>query len=209
MEFLVKVNSRSDRVAFVFGKESDVALLDRWKEIVHGKDNPRAQDAKEFAALSAKRWRYYSDGKLSVTDLGELQGAIKSDPDGEYAFILLANATWQREQPTLGMCFCRRTWANHLVVDFLSTHPDVIGAVPEKVERVGTGMLLGLAHLAAVIKARRIWGEATADSAAFYHRLLGRPVRDVFSIQGSNLERLRLEFQSLRPPASMRQTEPD
>jgi hypothetical protein len=75
----------------------------------------------------------------------------------------------------------RHTWCHHLTIDFLFVHPRISGRV-ENVKGVGIGILQGVCSLARELACKRVWGEATRDSAPFYQRQLRRVVGDSFGL---------------------------
>ncbi len=173
---------RSDEPAPVildFAGNADVAAAARWRvpSSLSGAPRSRAADAREFAILAAKRWRHYRDTSTAATSLTALQRMVATEPDGEFCFHLTVTAPWF--SGSLGGAMIRRTWCHHLMVDFLSVHPRIAGQ-EEPVRGVGLGILQGICSIAKLLKCRRIWGEATRDSAPFYEKQLGRRVADSF-----------------------------
>lgn len=73
----------------------------------------------------------------------------------------------------------RRTWCHHLMVDFLFVHPRISGKI-EPVRGTGIRILQSICWVASVLHCRRVWGEATRDSAPFYRQQLHRKVTDSF-----------------------------
>jgi hypothetical protein len=68
------------------------------------------------------------------------------------------------------------------MIDFLFVHPNICGQLTS-VKAVGVQMLQSVCLLAQELDCKRVWGEATLDSAAFYERQLRRPVEDLFAIE--------------------------
>ncbi|HRI13351.1 MAG TPA: hypothetical protein PLX89_10115 [Verrucomicrobiota bacterium] len=80
-------------------------------------------------------------------------------------------------------------------MEFLSAHPAIVGGTGPKICGIGKGLVYGLAQFAGKVGVPMIWGEATANSAPFYSRILGQPgVLDHFFIRGETLARCRREF---------------
>ncbi len=182
---------RSEETAPVtldFADNTDVISTTRWR-VPRDLDNDtalrtRAADAREFAMLAAKRWRHYRDTDSAARSLPDLQRMIATDPHGEYCFHLKVTADWF---PTsLGGAMIRRTWCHHLMIDFLFVHPRISGRV-ENVKGVGIGILQGVCSLARELRCKRVWGEATRDSAPFYQRQLKRVVEDSFDLNTAEI----------------------
>jgi hypothetical protein len=113
----------------------------------------------------------------------------------------MAKAPWHRAAPVLGCCFCRRSWCHHLIVDFLAVHPKVLAAAGGKVRGVGTGIIYSLVGLADLLGIETIWGEATRNSAPFYHKVLNLPqVTDHFFVSGATMEYCREQYRRVLGP---------
>ena len=96
------------------------------------------------------------------------------------------------------MAWCRRTWRNHLVLDFLAAHSTTLGS-ERGYAGLGTALLCSVAAVAGKIGCRLVWGECTVLSAAFYRRVLGnQEIADHFFIRDDVLARMRekVNFQS-------------
>jgi hypothetical protein len=197
VNFQVQVDGSPQLVEVVFGGETDVAQIGRWRSPPALRDNPHVRDALEFSRLASKRWRYYKRTNAAATSRAQLQAAIRRSPRAEVAFMLLARGTWPMRQPILGLCHCRRTWAHSIVVDFAASHPNVIGSVRHRIRGVGTGMFFNLLLLANELGIETLWGEATENSAPFYTRILGYEVRDNFFIHGASLEHCRAQYRAM------------
>lgn len=164
-------------VEMTFATEAEVRRVRAWRKL------PGATDAGEFAALAAKRWFYYTREGASVASLAELRAAIGRNDRAELAFLLVASATWAKPYEFLALAFCRRTWCHHLVLDFLAVRPGLKFA-GQPISGVGSGVLFSLTGLAETLGMETIWGEATANSAPFYEKVLKtRPIQDLFIIQ--------------------------
>lgn len=149
------------------------------------------REAVEFTRLAAKRWRYYARGREVAESFAELAARARGGAATETAFILVASLRHGAAEVPLGLAYCRRTWCHHLALDFLAVHPGVLsGAQP--VSGVGSGIIFGLVQLAEALRIPRLWGEATANSAAFYERLLATgPVQDLFIIEAPAMAAIR------------------
>src|SRR5438552_794808 len=90
VNFQVQISGEMQPVDAVFGNETDVARIGRWRSHPAQSDNPHVRDAIEFSRLASKRWRYYFRTGAAVTSLARLQAAISRNPHAEVAFMLLA-----------------------------------------------------------------------------------------------------------------------
>ena len=184
LRFPVVKDGQTVEALMSFATDLDIRVVKRWKVSAKLSGKPvmrsRAADACEFAQLAAKRWRHYRDSKTFATSLSHLKRLISSNPQGEYCFHLKVTADWF--QGILGAAMVRRTWCHHLMIDFLFVHPSICGQLTN-VKAVGLQMLQSACLLAQELDCKRVWGEATLDSAPFYERQLRRPVEDLFAIE--------------------------
>jgi hypothetical protein len=172
-----------------FATDLDIRAVKRWKVSPKLSGKPamrsRAADACEFAQLAAKRWRHYRDTKTFAASLVHLERLIADHSQGEFCFHLKVTADWF--QGILGAAMVRRTWCHHLMIDFLFVHPSICGQLVG-VKAVGLQMLQSVCLLARELGCKRVWGEATLDSAPFYERQLLRPIEDLFAIEKHEIQ---------------------
>jgi hypothetical protein len=184
-----------------FASDDDVQSVKRWRVSSRLRTNvsmsTRAADACEFAKLAAKRWRHYRDTRTFASSLEALHHLIATDPHGEYCFHLKITAAWF--PGILGAAMVRRTWCHHLMIDFLFVHPDICGKLVG-IKTVGLQILQSICLLARELGCKRVWGEATLDSASFYQRQLGKLVEDHFAIEKSEIARFAKRLQSFPKP---------
>ena len=127
--------------------------------------------------------------------MAHLKRAIRTDPEAEVGFLLIAQAPWLGRATALACCFCRRSWCHHLIVDFLTVHPRVLVASGQRIRGLGTGIIYSLVGLADELGIGTLWGEATKNSAAFYEKVLNLPkVTDHFFVQGETFWYCRREY---------------
>jgi hypothetical protein len=196
--FEADVEGRPRNVRLLFGDEGSLAEIHRWRCPKTLRDNPHVGDALEYARLASKRWRYYRRNAETATSLASLQAAIRRNPKAEVAFMLIASADWRPRQPILGLAYCRRTWCHRIIVDFVAVHPHVVGRLHQRIRGVGTGLFHGLIQLADALEIETIWGEATANSAPFYQKILGaESIRDQFVMAGETLAHCRRQLDRL------------
>ena len=155
----------------------------------------RAADAREFARLAAKRWRHYRDTDCAALSLSALQKMIADDPQGEFCFHLKVAADWF--PASLGGAMVRRTWCHHLMIDFLFVHPSICGRTVD-VKGVGIRILRAICLIARALECKRVWGEATRDSAPFYQQLLESPVEDQFAFKHQHIASLAASLEAER-----------
>jgi hypothetical protein len=182
--FQIEVDSEPRQALVRFGTERDARSLARWRFPAVRAGDDSIADALEYARLAAKRWRHYRRAHATVSSLAALSDATRRNPKAEVAMMFVACATWPSPTPVLGFAYFRRSWCHHLVLDFLSVHPQVIDGKPERIRGVGSGILHQLVAVAEEMDIPRIWGEATAHSAPFYERALNvKQVLDHFVIE--------------------------
>ena len=67
---------------------------------------------------------------------------------------------------------------------------------------VGSGIVFGLVQLTKALNIRRIWGEATVNSAPFYEKLLAvSPVQDLFIIETWEMAAITKRQKKINNPA--------
>ena len=186
--FPVKVDGQWREAEISFASERDVKRLAYWRiPRPLPEDTAVAQkifDAVEFARIAANRWRDYHRQHSTVSGMDGLRQAIQEHPRTEVAMVLIARPAWDSPIPTLGIAYLRRTWCNHLFLEFFATHPQVIVRRRKHIGGVGAGILRQLIALAEMLKVSCIWGEATEQSHSWYEEQLGiGEVRDHFFIE--------------------------
>jgi hypothetical protein len=125
--------------------------------------------------------------RRSASGIATLKRRIAADKDGEVAFLLIVRAVSDPAR-CLGIALCRRTWANHLVLDFLATHPMCLKPGPGRITGIGKGLLFGICEIASRIGVSAMWGEATADSAPKYRKIFRlEEANDLFYVPSPNL----------------------
>jgi|SRR5882724_9807251 len=195
MQFQVLVDERPRPVELAFGTARDLRLISHWRVPMNVLDHAGVRDTIEFARLASKRHRHYLRSIPTASSLREFQEIVRQTPEAEVAFLVLVRAAWFPRSPILGLAQCRRTYCHHLVLEFLSVHPAIVGKVGPNVAGVGRGLVYGLAEISGRLGLHLIWGEATAYSAPFYSHILSTPgVQDHFFIREEKLDRCRQEF---------------
>jgi hypothetical protein len=188
VQFLMRpATGRARRGQVLFANVSDLNAIKRWREQFAGPKNLLTEDALEFAAEAAKKWMFCRWKRRTASGIATLKRRIAADKDGEVAFLLIVRAKSDRAR-CLGIALCRRTWANHIVLDFLATHPTCLQSGPGRISGIGKGLLYGICEIAGRIGASAMWGEATEDSAPKYRRIFRlKKADDLFYVPSSNL----------------------
>ena len=139
--------------------------------------------------------------------MDELKRMISAKPQAELAMVLMARPAWGTPISTLGMAYLRRTWCNHLYLEFLAAHPQVIIKQYQRIGAVGIGILQGLVALAEALEVNCIWGEATEASANWYREQLDvEKVLDHFFIEDDVMQHCRKEMLGARQEMLARRT---
>jgi hypothetical protein len=187
--FAVSHDEEPVNVTLDFADNKEVMSATRWRVPRELEDDAtmqaRAADAREYALLAAKRWKHYRDTNAAAFSLSELQEMIAGDPEGEFCCYLKVTAEWF--PASLGGAMVRRTWCNHLMVDFLFVHPSISGKAVN-VKSVGISLLEAICMIAQTLGCQLVWGEATRDSASFYARQLACIIHDRFDIHLAEIE---------------------
>jgi hypothetical protein len=187
LSFQIKVNGEPRIANLRFATNAELQRYHRSLSSASQKPSPAIRDAVEFTRLAAKRWRYYAEAGEAVESLAELQNVCRRNKRCEIAFILIAVTLLTHREVPIGLAYCRRTWCNHLALDFLALHPRSLKTAL-RVNGVGSGIVFGLVQLAKALHIPRIWGEATVNSAPFYEKLLEvSPIEDLFIIESSEM----------------------
>jgi len=197
--FPVKVNGQWREAEISFASEREVKRLAYWRIPRHLPEDPAVTqkifDAVEFARIASNRWRDYHRQHSTVSSMDGLRQAIHEHPRAEVAMVLIARPAWDSPIPTLGIAYLRRTWCNHLFLEFFATHPQVIVRRREQIGGVGVGILRQLVALAEMLNVSCIWGEATEQSHSWYEEQLRiGEVRDHFFIEDEVMLRCRNEM---------------
>ena len=195
MRFQVLADGRPKHVELVFGSAHDLALVDRWRIPISVASRPSVRDTLEFARLASKRWRYYRRSISTATNLETFRSIVTRQPEAEVSLVLVVRADWFPHSRVLGLAQCRRTYCNHLIIEFLSVHPAIVGGAAPHVRGTGAGLIYSLAEVAGSVGVPLIWGEATAHSAPFYAKTCRLPkVQDYFFLRKKCLRFCRRQF---------------
>lgn len=198
MHFQVLVEGRPRRVELEFGGARDLETISHWRVPSQALHEPAVRDTIEFARLASKRHRHYIRSIPTASNVAEFRNLVHQNPLAEIALLLLVRASWFGRSPIIGLAQCRRTFCNHLFLEFLSVHPAIVGRFDPQISGVGKGLVYGLAELAGQVAIPLIWGEATAHSAPFYSHILAvRRMDDRLVIGGKALQHCRRGFREI------------
>jgi hypothetical protein len=176
-----------------FGSIGDELALGNWGASEAHPKFAAAKDSIEFARLGVKRWQYYLQQNDAAVSVDDLISKATINPKAEIGFLLVAKAEWESESPILAIAWCRKTWCNHLILDFLACHPSAFDGT-NRYQGVGSAMMMALSLISQKLDSPLIWGEATELSAGFYSKIVdGKHIEDHFFIKGRYLKRLQKE----------------
>src|SRR5713101_6085828 len=120
MRFQVLVNDEPHPVELVFGRAAEITAVNRWRAPASVASRPGVRDTLEFARLASKRWRYYRDSIATAKNLDSFRSIVARQPQAEVSLLLVVRADWFARSRVLGLAQCRRTYCNHLILEFLS-----------------------------------------------------------------------------------------
>jgi hypothetical protein len=84
------------------------------------------------------------------------------------------------------------------MIDFLFAHPQVCSRVVN-VKSIGLNLLRSICLIADTLRCKRVWGEATEDSAPFYQYHLSGIIEDMFTIEKQTIRSFATSLDSKRP----------
>jgi hypothetical protein len=172
-----------------FATFCDLSFVERWRETLGTNPEPRQREAADLAKLAKDR--YLADtavGQTYIYDTAEVKGHIEREPECEIGGFILLKCDWFSEANVIGLCHFRRTWCNHISVDYLAKHPLTLGTKTEdrhKVGGIGPALLCFVCRIAVEHSCNLLWGEATSISHMFYEDFfsLGEgKVKDLFTV---------------------------
>jgi hypothetical protein len=204
-EFVVEAEGELRVAQCAFATMRDLDEIKSWPKQVKGAQDSVTQDALEFASLSSKRWRFYHEVGRTAASIGSMKRKLAAANNTELAVLCVAKAQWVKKR-TLGLALFRRTWCNHLVLDFLATHPLRLMDGPARMQGIGKGLLYGIAEVAHALRSAVLWGEATETSAPIYKRIFQlKNVDDLLLVPAANLDALRKTMRMQLETSGLRQ----
>ena len=199
--FQIKINGQPRTANLRFATKAELHRYHQSLAPFARESSTIIREAVEFTRLAAKRWRYYSSTDEAAESFSQLRDEMQRDTRCEVAFIMVATIRQGRQNLPVGLAYCRRTWCHHLALDFLALHPRALDQA-WRVSGIGSGIIFGLVQLAKALRIRRIWGEATVNSAPFYEKLLAvSPVRDLFVIETQEMTAITKRQNKISNPA--------
>jgi len=187
MNLPVKLNKQRQIASIVFAEGHDFSFLEKWKKQLDKDTLPARVDSVAFAHLAHSRYLSHShEGTPYVTGTEEFKAYINDNPKKEVGCLVLLTCNWFPDSDVLGLCHFRRSWCNHIVLDYLRAHPFI--TAPTKncrniVNGVGLAMLFYVTEIARQCKSKLIWGEATQNSHKFYKKVFKLPsVKDLIYV---------------------------
>ena len=204
-EFAVTTADGENRLArCCFATLRDVNEIEAWPQQVRGANDSVAEDALEFAELACERWRFNRSKRRTASGIPAMKRKIATDKFAELAVLCIARATWTKPS-ILGIALFRRTWCNHLALDFLATHPLRLMNGPDRIGRVGTGLLFGIVEVALALNADVLWAETTQTSAPFYKRVFDlEKVEDLLWVPEPNLRAFHIVMEEQAKKSGLR-----
>ena len=166
-------------------------FVDVWRTALGQDRHPVRTDAVEFAALACKRYAVHSPIENYAPRVDDIGDHIRNNPYAEVASLVVMKCDWFPSSEIIGIAHFRRSWANNLIIDYISSHPFIAKPVPgadSRVSGVATGLLYFNSEIAARYRCGSAWGEATQNSREFYERLFNlRSVGDLLYIRNEKL----------------------
>lgn len=183
MKGLIYINKKPHSAVCRFALGGDIEAILRWKKEMPDTKDPVVEDALEFAELAGKRWRSYQQLKRVISSLAQLKSRIRAHPSEEFVMMAVIKCDAPTCPPILGFCLFRRTWCNHLALDFLAVNQQGRAGLGPKVGGVGTFLVGFVCRLAADIGAAQICCETTQRSAQIYETwFMLKELRDVMQV---------------------------
>jgi hypothetical protein len=188
LEFIVKANTEPQKVVVSFATTiKDLSFVDRWRETLGAAPEFIQRDAVDLAVLA--RERLIADscvGQTYIAKPEDMCEQIAHDPCCEVAGLMVLRCDWFPHSDVIGISHFRRTWCNNIVLDYLATHPLILGPSFDNKYRIrGTGqaLLCSLSRIAVANSCDYIWGEATQISCTYYKKQFDlKEVKDLFKI---------------------------
>ncbi len=199
MKGLIYVGKVARPAICELSKDDDIQAILEWRTRTPASEDPRVLDALEFADFAGKRWRSYRRVGCSVSSPEELKTRISANSQEELAMMATVKCDDPKLSPILGFCLFRRTWCNHLALDFLAANQEGRAGLGPKIGAAGVLLAGFVCELAAEIGAAQIWCETTHGSAKTYEDWFGlKGLLDVMHLSAKTaaafLKKLRADW---------------
>ena len=182
MRCLIFVGKRTEEAFCSFADQTDLAEIAAWPSPSAEGDQDVA-DAHEFAVIAGKRWYWYEKYGYALSSLEALHSRIakSSRSEGVMFAVLKVPGT----SNVLGLALFRRTWYNHVSLDYLTANPKSIGHV----RGIGLALMSFVCSIALEIGSDGIWLETTPSSAERYKKWFPlAEVRDLLIIDKAQFD---------------------
>jgi hypothetical protein len=108
--FHLKAQGTTQRATLRFASKTELVRYHRSLSPFTGNAaSTVVREAVEFTRLAAKRWRYYSRSGEAAESFASLQRALRRNPQGEVAFVMVAVLRQENRDHPVGLAYCRRT----------------------------------------------------------------------------------------------------
>jgi hypothetical protein len=168
----VRTEGKPREVTCEFVRDPEPAWAKRWRNSLTEQSSFRQQDSVEFLESALSKWSLYRSRNRIATNQRSVEDRIRQDRTIDLLCMVELPAPWSDFEGSIGMCQFRRTWCHNFAIDFLATHPALLGEHP-RISGVGTALLYGVAILAKDLKINDIWLETTDLSIGYYSFLFG------------------------------------
>jgi hypothetical protein len=153
-----------------------------WQAAARNEGNPKKLDSAELGVLAVRRWQEGIAKRRVCESIADVRDRIQDNPHVECSLLLLARAA-KSDGGILGLAHLRRTWCNHILLDYLAVHPNFVGYAENPYAGLGTGLLYFVVDIARGIEAPVIWGETTQNSVQYYSKLFGLKMKDLLYVK--------------------------
>jgi hypothetical protein len=193
MNLPVKLNKKRQIAKIVFAEARDFSFLKKWKDQLGNNAHPYRVDSVAFAHLAHSRYTSHSATTPYVCASDEFKTYINDNPKREIGCLVLLTCDWFPDSDVLGLCHFRRTWCNHIVLDYLCAHPFITAPTVNSkhfVKGVGLALLFFVTEIAKQCRSKLLWGEATQNSCKYYKDAFKLPlVKDLIYIPPKKIDR--------------------
>jgi hypothetical protein len=142
--------------------------VERWTQALEPGSNAEQFDAVELIESALAKCVLARQKGRFVKSVREILAKLRENQRAELLGVFSVSAPWLLGGQTAAFCQFRRTWCNHVVFDFLSVHPRLLGPRPREVTGLGTALLARLSLLVAELKVPMVWAETTDLSVGYY-----------------------------------------